>query len=143
MDTYIHIINGPSLNLIGSREPSVYGTVTMDDIIASVRSRFATRVDIRSSQHNGEGQIIDTLQACAADPQCLGVVINAGAYSHTSLAIADAIRAINLPVVEVHLSNVFAREPIRHQGFVAAACRGLIAGFGPDSYALAVDALLK
>ncbi len=140
---YIHIINGPSLNLIGTREPSVYGTVTMDDIITSVRTRYAAQVEIRHSQHNGEGAIIDTLQACAADPECRGVVINAGAYSHTSLAIADAIRAIALPVVEVHLSNVFAREPIRHQGLVAAACRGLIAGFGPESYALAVSALLQ
>ena len=140
---YIHIINGPSLNLIGSREPSVYGTVTMDDIIATVRSRYATQTDIHYSQHNGEGQIIDTLQACASDPECRGVVINAGAYSHTSLAIADAIRAITLPVVEVHLSNVFAREPIRHQGLVAAACRGMIAGFGPESYSLAVSALLQ
>lgn len=139
----IRVINGPSLNLIGSREPGVYGTRSMDSIIESLRERFASRIDLRYCQHNGEGAIIDSLQECAADPECVGIVLNAGAYSHTSLAIADAIRAIApLPVVEVHLSNVYNREPIRHNSLVAGACRGLIAGFGADSYRLAIESLL-
>ena len=136
----ILIINGPNLNLTGRREPEIYGTRTMDDIIAETRRAFDGRAEIEYFQSNCEGAIIDRLAAGfgAVD----GIVLNAGAYTHTSLAIADAIAAIEAPVVEVHLSQVAAREPIRRQSLIGAACRGTITGFGPAVYRLACDALL-
>lgn len=137
----ILIINGPNLNLTGRREPGVYGTRTMDEIIADVRSRFEGRATISYFQSNHEGHIIDRLHAAGFGP-VQGIVLNAGAYTHTSLAIADAIAAITVPVVEVHLSNTAAREPIRHTSLIAPVCRGTIAGFGPAVYTLAVEALL-
>ena len=137
----ILIINGPNLNLTGRREPEIYGTRTMDDIIAETRRAFDGRAEIEYFQSNCEGANIDRLHAAgfgAVD----GIVLNAGAYTHTSLAIADAIAAIEAPVVEVHLSQVAAREPIRRQSLIGAACRGTITGFGPAVYRLACDALL-
>ena len=127
----ILIINGPNLNLTGRREPEIYGTRTMDDIIAETRRAFDGRAEIEYFQSNCEGAIIDRLHAAgfgAVD----GIVLNAGAYTHTSLAIADAIAA----------SQVAAREPIRRQSLIGAACRGTITGFGPAVYRLACDALL-
>ena len=144
MNSSILIINGPNLNLVGSREPSTYGREPMDSIIARATD-FARdhNISVDYFQSNHEGEIIDRLhQAAAQSRGCLGIVLNAGAYTHTSLAIADAIRAISLPVVEVHLSNVAAREPIRHTSLIAPACVGTIAGFGPKVYTLAIQALL-
>lgn len=134
------VIHGPSLNLLGDREPSVYGTQTLSDVndlIAVAAGNLG--IDVRCEQYNGEGQIVDVLHA--ARQQYDGVVINPAAYSHYSLAIADAIAAIGIPVVEVHLSNLAAREEFRRISVTARACRGSIAGFGPQGYALALRAL--
>ncbi|MDE5821780.1 MAG: type II 3-dehydroquinate dehydratase [Paramuribaculum sp.] len=136
----ILIINGPNLNLLGTREPGIYGNETMADVIERVRSRFAD-INIDYFQSNHEGAIIDRLHD-ADKEDFIGVVLNAGAYTHTSLAIADAISAISLPVVEVHISNIAARESIRHTSLISSVCRGIIAGFGTDSYRLGIEALL-
>ncbi|MDE6556726.1 MAG: 3-dehydroquinate dehydratase [Duncaniella sp.] len=131
------IINGPNLNLLGSREPGIYGSRSFDSYLPTLKEHFP-EVDFGYFQSNHEGAIIDTLQQTDAD----GVILNAGAYTHTSLAIADCIRAIRIPVVEVHISNVMSRDPIRHTSLIAPACVGTIAGFGLDSYLLAAQALL-
>ena len=134
------VIHGPSLNLLGNREPDVYGTQTLadvNDLIASAAGDLG--IEVRCEQYNGEGQIVDVLHA--ARQQYDGVVINPAAYSHYSLAIADAIAAIGVPVVEVHLSNLAAREEFRRTSVTARACRGSIAGFGPVGYGLALRAL--
>lgn len=138
----ILVINGPNLNLLGRREPGIYGTATLADIERSLADRFEDQALLEWKQSNREDEIIDMLHQ-AGFGACSGIVLNAGAYTHTSLAIADAIAAIETPVVEVHLSNVFAREEVRHRSLIAAVCRGSISGFGPDSYALAVTALLS
>jgi len=139
----ILIINGPNLNLTGSRQPDIYGRTSLDDIISALRREFGTQASITHVQSNHEGDIIDALHRAGADTSCAGVVLNAGAYTHTSLAIADAIAAIPTPVIEVHLSNTAAREPIRRTSVIAPVCRGSIAGFGALSYSLAVTALLQ
>ena len=136
----ILIINGPNLNLLGTREPGIYGKETMTDVIERLRSRFS-EVKIDYFQSNHEGVIIDRLHEADKEDYA-GVVLNAGAYTHTSLAIADAIAAISLPVVEVHISNIAARESIRHTSLISPVCRGMIAGFGTDSYRLGIEALL-
>ena len=132
----IQIINGPNLNLLGVREPSVYGSTSFDDFLPRLRACFPD-VQIDYFQSNIEGELIDELQAVGF--QCDGIVLNAGAYTHTSIALADCIRAISAPVVEVHISNVHQREAFRHQSIIAAACRGVICGFGLDSYRLAIE----
>lgn len=132
----IQIINGPNLNLLGVREPSVYGSTSFDDFLPRLRACFPD-VQIDYFQSNIEGELIDKLQAVGF--QCDGIVLNAGAYTHTSIALADCIRAISAPVVEVHISNVHQREAFRHQSIIAAACRGVICGFGLDSYRLAIE----
>ena len=137
----ILIMNGPNLNRLGRREPSVYGTATMDDCLAHLRRRFAD-VELAYFQSNSEGALIDRLQA-AADDGTEGIVLNAGAYTHTSVALHDAIRSIDVPVVEVHLSNIYAREDFRHRSFLSPVCCGTICGFGMRSYALAVEALTE
>lgn len=137
----ILIINGPNLNLLGVREPSVYGRTGMDSCLASLRERFPS-LEIKYFQSNHEGAIIDELHRTGFDSDCAGIVLNAGAYTHTSLAIADAIAAIERPVVEVHISNVAARETVRHTSLIAPVCRGTITGFGLDSYRLGIEALL-
>ena len=134
----ILILNGPNLNMLGRREPGIYGSRSFDDFLPELRARFAGRADIEYAQSNHEGTIIDTLQLTDAN----AVVLNAGAYTHTSLAIADCIAAIKVPVTEVHISNVMAREPIRHTSLIAPVCRGTIAGFGLHSYTLAVEAAI-
>lgn len=138
----ILVLNGPNLNLLGTREPQIYGYTTMDDVIEDLQSRFSG-IEIEYFQSNCEGEIIDKLHAVGFDSQCIGVALNAGAYTHTSLAIADAIAAIKTPVVELHISNVHARESIRHTSLISPVCRGLIAGFGVDSYRLAIEAILN
>ena len=132
----IQIINGPNLNLLGVREPDVYGSTSFDDFLPRLRACFPD-VQIDYFQSNIEGELIDKLQAVGF--QCDGIVLNAGAYTHTSIALADCIQAISAPVVEVHISNVHQREAFRHQSMIAAACRGVICGFGLDSYRLAIE----
>lgn len=138
----ILVINGPNLNLLGKREPGIYGHNSLDDINSTLSSQFAGQAMLEFRQSNHEGTIIDWLHQVGFDQSYAGVVLNAGAYTHTSLAIADAIAAISLPVVEVHLSNIFSREEIRHRSLIAPVCRGSISGFGAKSYSLAVQALL-
>lgn len=135
------IVNGPSLNLLGRREPEIYGHTTMEDCLQRLRERFP-EVEIDYFQSNHEGDIIDRLQS-AGFGETDGIILNPGAYGHTSLAIADTIRAIATPVVEVHLSNIAAREEIRHTTLTGAACRGIIAGFGTESYALGILSFLS
>lgn len=132
------ILNGPNLNLLGRREPEFYGGETMDTCLAVLDGIC----EIEYYQSNHEGDIIDKLHAVGSNHSYAGVVLNAGAYTHTSLAIADAIKAIEIPVVEVHISNVHTREEIRRRSLIAPACRGVIAGFGLDSYRLGVEALI-
>lgn len=132
------IINGPNLNLLGRREPGIYGSETMDACL----ERLSGLCEIEYFQSNHEGAIIDKMHSVGFDHSYAGIVLNAGAYTHTSLAIADAIAAIELPVVEVHISNVHAREEVRHRSLISPVCRGVIAGFGLDSYRLGVEALI-
>lgn len=138
----ILVINGPNLNLTGRRQPEIYGSRTMDDIIAGLR-HDCLEVTIDYFQSNCEGAIIDRLHEAGFGGEYAGIALNAGAYTHTSLAIADAIAAIGTPVVEIHLSNIAAREEIRHRSLIAPVCRGTIAGFGELSYRLAVEAIKK
>lgn len=133
------IINGPNLNLLGRREPQIYGSATMEQCL----EQLAGLCTVEYFQSNCEGAIIDRLHAVGFDHSYAGVVLNAGAYTHTSLAIADAIAAIELPVVEVHISNVWAREPQRHTSLLSPVCRGVVAGFGLDSYRLAIESLIR
>ncbi len=135
----IQIINGPNLNLLGKREPSVYGSTSFEDYLDKLKSRYSA-CEIHYYQSNTEGQLIDKIHEVGFDFD--GIILNAGAYTHTSIALHDAIKAVNTPVVEVHISNVHAREPFRHVSMISAACRGVILGFGMDSYRLAVEALL-
>ena len=136
----IQIINGPNLNLLGVREPDVYGSMSFDDFLPRLRACFPD-IQIDYFQSNIEGELIDKLQAVGF--QCDGIVLNAGAYTHTSIALADCIRAISAPVVEVHISNVHQREAFRHQSMIAAACRGVICGFGLDGYRLAIESFKR
>lgn len=133
------IINGPNLNMLGKREPEIYGGRTLDDINADLKRTFEGRAELAFYQSNCEGDIITAIHECTAD----GIVLNAGAYTHYSYAIHDAIRSVSVPVVEVHLSNIYRREEYRHKSVIAAACIGSICGFGEDSYRLGVEALLK
>ena len=134
----ILVVNGPNLNLLGKREPSIYGNQTLEDLISELRSAFSD-VTVESFQSNIEGEIINELQL--ADDRYDGVVLNAGGYTHTSVAIRDAISSIDTPVVEVHMSNIAAREEFRHISLIAGVCLGSIAGFGKYSYTLAIEAL--
>lgn len=138
----ILIINGPNLNLLGRREPGIYGSSSMDDVLASLRKEFPAH-EILYFQSNHEGEMIDRLHQAWDDPAIVGVAMNAGAYTHTSLALHDAVAAITIPVVEVHISNIHSREEVRHRSMIAPACAGVIAGFGTDSYRLAISALLR
>ena len=135
----IQIINGPNLNLLGVREPSIYGQSTFEDYLKTLRSRYP-EVQIDYFQSNVEGEMINKLQEVGFEAD--GIILNAGAYTHTSVALHDAIRSITSSVVEVHISNVHTREAFRHQSMISAACKGVILGFGMDSYRLALEALL-
>ena len=136
----ILIINGPNLNLLGMREPQHYGTGTMDSVLDALKSQYP-RVEFDYYQSNVEGFLVDRLHKTLEEP-CDGVVLNAGGYTHTSVALRDAIAAIKVPVVEVHISNVHSREEFRHRSLISAVCKGVICGFGLDSYRLGVEALL-
>lgn len=137
----ILIINGPNLNLVGRREPQIYGGGSLDEYLCGLADCFAERgVEISAVQSNIEGEIVTFIQQ--ADGVFDGVILNAGGYSHTSVAIADAVRAVSVVVVEVHISNIFAREEYRRFSITGASCRGSISGFGLDSYRLAVESLI-
>lgn len=137
----IHILNGPNLNLLGRREPGIYGAATLAQIEALCHETAAgLGLKAVCHQSNHEGVLVDLLHQ-AEDAAACGVVLNAGAYTHTSIALLDAVRGIGVPVIEVHLSNVHAREPFRRHSYPAQAAKGVIAGLGPMGYALAIQAL--
>ena len=136
----IVIINGPNMNLLGSREPKTYGNISFDSYFKELVAEFPN-LELTSFQSNLEGEIINKLQETGFSSD--GIVINAGGYTHTSVAIADAVASIETPVVEVHISNVYAREEYRHQSLMAKNCKGIIAGFGLDSYKMAIRSFLK
>jgi len=133
------IINGPNLNLLGKREPEIYGTHSFEDYFKELQNKFSA-VDLYYFQSNIEGEIIDKLHEVGFNFD--GVILNAAAYTHTSVGIGDAVKAIQSPVIEVHISNVHAREEFRHHSFIAANARGVIAGFGLKSYDLAIESFL-
>ncbi|MDR3061025.1 MAG: type II 3-dehydroquinate dehydratase [Dysgonamonadaceae bacterium] len=133
----IQIINGPNLNLLGTREPEIYGISSFEEYLKKLSNCYP-KITFSYFQSNIEGEIINKIHEVGFVFD--GIILNAGAYTHTSVAIHDAIKAITAPVIEVHISNIHAREPFRHQSLLAAACRGVIAGFGMDSYGLAVEA---
>ncbi|MBT8259481.1 MAG: type II 3-dehydroquinate dehydratase [Bacteroidia bacterium] len=135
----IIIINGPNLNLLGTREPDVYGNLTFTEFLDSLREKFPN-ISLDYFQSNIEGEIIDKIQE--AGPVFDGIILNAAAYTHTSVGIGDAVAAIESPVVEVHISNTFSREEFRHSSFIAPNAKGVIVGFGLKSYELAVHSLL-
>jgi 3-dehydroquinate dehydratase-2 len=135
----IQIINGPNLNLLGVREKSIYGSADFESYLAQLQQHF-TNITINYYQSNVEGEIINKLHEVGFSYD--GIVLNAGAYTHTSVAIADAIAAINTPTIEVHISNVYKREEFRHHSMIASSCKGVIAGFGMHSYRLAIESLL-
>lgn len=135
------VLHGPNLNLLGRREPGIYGTATLDDIDRLlVEEGEKLQAKVSTLQSNHEGVLVDAIHD--AQGQYQGIVINAGAYTHTSVAIGDAIRAVNLPTVEVHLSNIYRREAFRHHSFIAPVAIGQISGFGADSYRLGLHALI-
>lgn len=140
-DKYILIVNGPNINLTGIRRTDIYGSGSYSDMTAWIEANAPCHIVVE--QNNGEGQIIDALHRAHFDNECAGVVLNAGAYTHTSLALADAIAAIEVPVIEVHISNVHAREEVRHRSMISGVCAGVIAGFGLDSYRLGVEAIVS
>lgn len=134
----IQIINGPNLNLLGVREPEIYGKRAWEDYLKELRNRYHD-VRIDYFQSNLEGEIINMIQEVGFDRD--GIVLNAGAYTHTSIALHDCIRSLKSPVIEVHISNVHRREEFRHHSMISSACHGVICGFGLDSYRLAVEAI--
>ena len=142
MTKRILLLHGPNLNLLGARQPEVYGDTTLADINAAAQRHIASySLELRTAQSNHEGELVDMLHD--AREWADGVVFNPGAYTHTSIALRDAISAIDVPVVEVHISNVHGRESFRHKSMLAGVCLGQIAGFGWQGYLLALDALLR
>jgi 3-dehydroquinate dehydratase II len=141
MPDTLYVINGPNLNLLGTREPEIYGRSTLADVETLCRgtaARYGYAVEFRQSNH--EGELVDWIQE-AGHKRAAGIVLNAAAYTHTSVAIFDAIRATGVPTIEVHITNIHAREAFRHQSYVSMAAKGLVCGFGIDGYALAIDGL--
>ena len=135
----IQIINGPNLNLLGKREPGIYGSSSFDAYLPQLQAKYPD-VEISYYQSNVEGELINKMQEVGFS--CDGIVLNAGAYTHTSVALQDCIRSLAVPVIEVHISNVHQREEFRHKSLISCACKGVICGFGLDSYRLAVESLL-
>lgn len=134
----IQIINGPNLNLLGVREPGIYGNESFEVFLPKLQERFPD-IEIDYYQSNVEGELINKMQEVGFT--CDGIVLNAGAYTHTSVALHDCIRSLKCPVIEVHISNVHQREDFRHKSMISAACKGVICGFGLDSYRLAIEAI--
>lgn len=139
MKKRVIIINGPNLNLLGKREPSIYGAISFEEYLDTLRKQYAG-IELEYYQSNIEGELINVIHETGFDAQ--GIILNAGAYTHTSIALRDAIAAVPAPVIEVHISNTHARESFRHVSTIAAVCKGVICGFGLNSYRLAVEALL-
>ncbi|WP_127089863.1 type II 3-dehydroquinate dehydratase [Aquabacter cavernae] len=138
-ETIVHVLNGPNLNLLGTREPGIYGTTTLADIEALCsKAGEAHGLSVIFRQTNHEGELVEMIHAARG---ALGIVLNAGAYTHTSVALRDAISATGVPTVEVHISNVFAREDFRHHSYLSPVARGVICGFGGQSYVLGIAAL--
>ena len=136
----IYVINGPNLNLLGTREPEVYGTETLDDLKARcVRKAESLGLAVEFRQSNTEGVLVDWIQE--ARTKAAGLIVNAGAYTHTSIAMLDALQACDVPIVEVHLSNIFSREPFRRRSYISRAAKGVICGLGGLGYELAIEAL--
>ena len=133
----LFVINGPNLNLTGTREPHIYGTETFDTWLPNIQAQFSN-IEITYYQSNVEGEIINMLHIAAQDTNCSGIVLNAGAYTHTSIAIADAVAGISTPVIAVHMSNPLSREPERHTDLLLGKCLGVISGLGMKSYELAI-----
>ena len=140
---FIQVITGPNLNLLGTREPGIYGSETLDSIVGRCKV-LATELgcDLEAFQSNHEGQLVDKIQECAAI-KCDGILINPAAYGHTSIAMRDAFQAVKIPFVEVHLSNVHAREEFRRRSMLSDIAAGLVIGFGPESYLLGLRALIE
>lgn len=136
----IQIINGPNLNLLGKRETDIYGTESFEDFYDDLKQIYNSDVQLSYYQSNVEGELVNKIQEVGFSFD--GIILNAGAYTHTSIALRDAISAIKSPVIEVHISNVYAREEFRHQSMISGVCKGLIAGFGLESYVLALDSFL-
>jgi len=142
METSVLVLNGPNLNMLGVREPAIYGSETLDDIEAACQERaevLGLAIDFRQS--NLEGELVSWIQQARGEHD--GIIINAGAYSHTSIALLDALVLSELPVIEVHLSNIFRREGFRHHSYISAAAKGIICGFGPQGYLLALDGMAR
>ena len=134
----IQIINGPNLNLLGTREPGIYGQMSFEQYLPQLQARYPD-LEISYYQSNVEGELINNMQEVGFSFD--GIVLNAGAYTHTSVALHDCIRSLKCPVIEVHISNVHQREPFRHQSMISSACKGVVCGFGLDSYRLAIEGL--
>lgn len=142
MVTSVRVINGPNLNMLGSREPEIYGAVTLADIEAmTTQHANSLNLEVSFFQSNLEGELVEDIQSAAGKYD--GIILNAAAYTHTSIALMDALKATGVPTIEVHLSNVFAREPFRHHSYISPAAEGVICGFGAQGYLLALDALAE
>jgi len=136
----IIIINGPNLNLLGKREPDIYGDITFEEFFEDLKDIYSGDVQLSYYQSNVEGELIDKIQEVGFSYH--GILLNAGGYTHTSVAIRDAIAAVKTPVIEVHISNIYAREEFRQHSLISAVCKGIISGFGLESYVLALDSFL-
>ena len=140
MTNRITILNGPNLNLLGTREPEIYGATTLADIDAMCESAAKKQgFSAHCTQTNHEGELVDLVQQAAKNS--IGLIINAGAYTHTSVALHDALKSLTIPIIEVHLSNIYAREPFRHHSYISPLAKGIICGIGAHGYVLAIEAL--
>ncbi len=134
------IINGPNLNLLGKREPDIYGDMSFENFFADIKDVYSSEIQLSSFQSNIEGELIDKIQEVGFKYD--GIILNAGGYTHTSVALRDAVAAVKTPVIEVHISNPYSREEFRHTSLLSGVCKGIIAGFGLESYVLAIDSFL-
>ena len=134
------IINGPNLNLLGKREPDIYGDMSFEDFFDDIKDLYSSDLQLSTYQSNVEGELINKIQEVGFSYH--GIILNAGGYTHTSVAIRDAIAAVKTPVIEVHISNPYSREEFRHTSLMSGVCKGIIAGFGLESYVLAIDSFL-
>lgn len=136
----IIIINGPNLNLLGKREPDIYGDMSFEDFFEDIKDVYSSEVHLSSYQSNVEGELINKIQEVGFKYD--GIILNAGGYTHTSVALRDAVAAVKTPVIEVHISNPYSREEFRHTSLLSGVCKGIVAGFGLESYVLAIDSFL-